>query len=269
MAYDGKSKRLLAFGGKPPTSDLWLGDTWAWDGTWHRLVVTPSPSARLSPAMAWDPVRGVVLLFGGRLSPGSPLLTDTWTWDGSRWAQLHPTHGPRDVETPFLAFDDSTQQMVLTGVYTSGLVPNQQQTWTWNGADWILAASAATPQVGQLQLAYDPASHRLLAVPQGGSAMWSWDGARWNPLPQVPPDGIWLIGTDFARGSIIGVTAFEGTFVWNGAGWERAHPDDDPRASANAVLTWNPDRNALQEYDVCGGTFCTNYVFSWTGTAWQ
>jgi hypothetical protein len=77
---------LVLFGGAtgPRSFDTISADTWLLtDGSWRRLDVA-GPSARLSPAMGYDPDTGLHLLYGGFGGDGSE-LGDTWAFDGAAW----------------------------------------------------------------------------------------------------------------------------------------------------------------------------------------
>src|SRR5262252_6540483 len=76
LARDPVGGGLVCFGGFSAGS---LGDTWRYDGSWHRLTPAGSPSPRSVHAMATDTARGRIVLFGGNAS--GP-LADTWEWDG-------------------------------------------------------------------------------------------------------------------------------------------------------------------------------------------
>ena len=74
----GSDDGLLLFGGTDGV-DL-FGDTWTWDGEHWRQRQDIGPSARHTPAMAWDAARDRAVLFGG-VSPnpaGSLMVGDTW-----------------------------------------------------------------------------------------------------------------------------------------------------------------------------------------------
>jgi len=69
MTYDQVRGEILLFGGLAGSSgQIFLNDTWAWNGTtWVKKFPSVSPSPRYGHAMVFDPARSKVLLFGGRL----------------------------------------------------------------------------------------------------------------------------------------------------------------------------------------------------------
>jgi hypothetical protein len=121
LAYDDFRGLVLAFGcaalGEEP-------DTWEYDGTtWtpHRPV--PSPGERVTPGLAFDPVRGRAIVFGGG-DGHSIRFRDLWEYDGVTWKEILPAFlGPaRDYAG--LVFDTWRRQLV-----TFGGQPFSQDTW--------------------------------------------------------------------------------------------------------------------------------------------
>ena len=84
------------------------------------------PSARNSPAMAYDSARAVTVMFGG--SDGMNQLDDTWEWDGSEWA-LRATSIPGRRAGAAMAYDSVRGVSVMYG----GLPQANRETWEWNG----------------------------------------------------------------------------------------------------------------------------------------
>lgn len=115
LSFDAARQQTLLFGGFDSSdSDVYLGDTWTWDGSsWTPHTPPSAPSPRVSAAAAYDPVTRLVYLFGG--ADGAGELGDLWAWDGSSWQQLEAsgTPGPRrDAE---LAWDSARRRGVLYG----------------------------------------------------------------------------------------------------------------------------------------------------------
>ena len=172
LAHDG---RTLVFGGSAGLPQL--GDMWAWDGAaWSQLTPAVLPSARASPAMAYDVVRGKTLLFGGRQT-GGLLLTDTWEWNGAAWTQLSPaTSPPGSFGTKHMECDLLRSRMVLL---TGG------QFWQWDGVTW--SKPAAQPPFSQAKsMTYDSSRHRILVNAMGtgtfSTETWEWTGTAWNRI---------------------------------------------------------------------------------------
>ena len=74
---------MLLFGGQSLNNsgfEMFLGDTWAWDGARWRQRQDFGPDPRMSHALAWDAARNRIVLFGGwfRSNAGERLFGDTW-----------------------------------------------------------------------------------------------------------------------------------------------------------------------------------------------
>jgi hypothetical protein len=115
LSYDAARQQTLLFGGfESSGSDVYLGDTWTWDGSAWTLHTPPiAPSARVSAAAAYDPVTRLVYLFGG--ANGESELGDLWVWDGSTWQQVEAVSSPGPRRDAKLAWDSARRRGVLYG----------------------------------------------------------------------------------------------------------------------------------------------------------
>lgn len=139
MAFDAVSGQVVLFGGVGTTSSAPLGDTWVWNGTtWKQIITAHRPPARFLHTMAYDPITQRVVLFGG--DGGSKILNDTWLWNGSDWLPAAPQTTPPDFYTGAgMEYSSTLGKMVLF----SGLTWNGTRTgtpsknsWTWDGSQW-------------------------------------------------------------------------------------------------------------------------------------
>lgn len=233
MAFDPSSRRVSVFGGvdhlaKPSVR---YADTWAWDGkTWTELS-RGGPSARIWPAMAYDPNTRRMLLFGGADPP--KVLNDLWLWDGSRWTELKLAHSPAPRWHFAMVGDEARRQVVLFGgVDTTGTRVAYGDTWVWDGRDWRQASNNGPgPRFGHA-MSYDRARRKIVLYggrDNSGRALgdtWEWDGTTWRELATAGPGPRLLHGLAFdeIRRAVI---LFGG---WN--------PDDSSGASAYLSDTW-------------------------------
>jgi hypothetical protein len=151
MTYDAASKTVVLFGGlnsgRPcqPNGNA-LGDTWTWDGiakTWTQQFPAVSPSARRAP-MAYDAATRSVVLFGGD-NGASVDYSDTWTWNGATWTQRFPAAAPLARQCGSVAYDGTLGAVVLFGGFAGSWPNSLDDTWAWNGADWVQAKPATVP----------------------------------------------------------------------------------------------------------------------------
>ncbi|MBP8300501.1 MAG: hypothetical protein KA020_09070 [Planctomycetes bacterium] len=199
MVWDAGRQRAVLFGG------IWWGgpwqgalheDLWEWDGsTWSQSPLPPSamPPARNAPAFAYDRARGLAVLFGGYNRD------DTWEWNGVAWTQRTPAVHPTAREQSAMAFDPSTQRLLLYGGF--GPVAGNQvrfvETWTWDGVVWQQHYPSAPPFVrDRPSMVADLARSRV--VLHGGStydySTWEWDGAQWHQSNPSSPGALRFAG---------------------------------------------------------------------------
>jgi hypothetical protein len=138
MWFDSHLNRTVIFGGvgRQNSQDrvTRFNDMWSFDGSgWTEIKPATVPSPRYNAQVAVDPRTGNVLLFGGlRLdtvtTPGTgnnpPTQTevqvyadDFWQWDGTNWSQVTYPRVPYARDDGGMAWDPSTQMMVLFGGY--------------------------------------------------------------------------------------------------------------------------------------------------------
>ncbi|HKS22451.1 MAG TPA: kelch repeat-containing protein [Thermoanaerobaculia bacterium] len=152
MWFDPHLKKTVIFGGqgRPASQErvTRFNDMWSFDGTrWTEIKPATVPPARFGAQVAVNPTTGNVLLFGGvRVDTvevpgtnGAPATTtqvqvyadDFWEWDGTTWHQVTYPRVPPARENGGMAWDPSTQQMVIFGGYAGQQYLSD--TWTLNG----------------------------------------------------------------------------------------------------------------------------------------
>ena len=170
--------------------------------SWKPVEVDNLPPARTASAFAYDTQRSVAVVFGGTTS-WSPdtewnSVNDTWEWNGREWKQIEPAHVPPARLGAGAAYDEKRGVTVVFG--GSGKNENQQlvffdDTWEWDGKDWIQRTPEVHPLPRQApSMYYDPI--REVVVIYGGyyfdpitqnqvfhDDVWFWDGETWQEFP--------------------------------------------------------------------------------------
>ena len=138
MWFDPHLNRTVIFGGlgRQTSQDrvTRFDDMWSLDGSgWTEIKPAHLPPPIYGAQVAVDPTTGNVLVFGGVrtdtvTTPGTgnkPATTtqvqvyssDFWQWDGTDWTQVTFPRIPYARENGAMAFDPSSQTMVLFGGY--------------------------------------------------------------------------------------------------------------------------------------------------------
>ncbi len=200
IAYDEANDQIVVFGGADAALAV-NAETWVRTGMdWTNPTVVTSPPARGEAAMAYDPKRHEVVLFGGGASAGDAGISfdDTWVWDGTTWTQRLPEPRPAARRGAVLAWDPSSEQLVLFGgrtFLTTGTATSEvklSDTWTWDGTAWTEHTSLLRSPSPRHRAAFATDAARGTLVLFGGedasgtvADSWEWNGTAWRPLPAV------------------------------------------------------------------------------------
>ena len=213
MAFHSSRGVTVMFGGQVRAVNGYWGlgqDTWEYDGTTWVQNTFPGvrPSARYFHTMAYDAVRRVVVLFGGRDLKN--LLNDTWEYDGFFWRQRTPKTSPPALVGHSMVYDRARGAMVVFGGNKSPTTQaRSDETWEWNGTNWLKRALSLSPTARHGHaMAYDAA--RRVVVLVGGSAIrglmrdtWEWDGENAGWIDRTgaigPPSTVARMVYDEAR----------------------------------------------------------------------
>ncbi|HEX5053064.1 MAG TPA: hypothetical protein VFZ65_14920 [Planctomycetota bacterium] len=189
MVYDSRRGRIVAFGGRSPTTTTVANDTWEFDGVdWQQVFPLASPSARAFYGMAYDERRGKTIVFGTQSGTGAA-GQQTWEYDGTTWTQAITATVPPGVESPAMAYDKGRGVTVMFGGF-NGTPPgtDYRTTWEYDGVDWTLKATTNSPLTGyRASMCYDDLRGRLVlyggyANAQAQQLVWEYDGNDWTQV---------------------------------------------------------------------------------------
>jgi hypothetical protein len=195
MVYDSRRNRIVAFGGRSPTTTVTANDTWEWDGSdWQQIVTPTSPNARAFYGMAYDERRGVTVIYGTQ--GGSTALggNQTWEFDGTTWSQAITPTTPPGLEAPAMAYDKGRGVVVMFGGF-NGTPPSTdyRTTYEYDGVDWVLRPTANAPITGyRANMVYDDFRGRLVLYGGFGAGAaqqttWEYDGNDWTTVATTGP----------------------------------------------------------------------------------
>jgi cysteine-rich repeat protein len=293
MAYDVARERVVLFGGCSGAGLAcggW-GDTWEWDGArWINRTVFPGPPARARHAMAYDRVHRRTVMFGG-LHTGA----DTSEWDGTQWTPRMPATTPDARLDHTMAYDPVRGRLVMFGGYTTGPTGSVShpldETWEWDGDDWVLRTPATRPPArGGHAMAFDAARGKLVVVAgcvsvsaspdpvciAGGAVrdVWEWDGITWSAVAsRGSPSRVHAsVAYDVARSRLVvfggddTTSSFDETWELDGAEWLQRLRSALPAPRSDHAMAYD----ALRRVTVLVGGNSTGLVDTWEldGSVW-
>jgi hypothetical protein len=257
---------------------------------WKKLSPGTSPSARLGPAMAYDPVSKKIVLFGGF---GTTYLNDTWTFDGTTWTKQQTSVAPPVRTGSAMGFDKPTQKLVMFGGFNgkhtrAGYL---NDTWLWDGATstWTQAQMKSSPPRATGAVTFtDPVTGRTIMF--GGydyfkpkfpvySTTWRWTGTAWHklhPATSPYPRGWGIAALDPVRKNVV-LTGGNGdtirtdnTWTWDGNNWTQQFPSTQVQALTFAGIAFDPESQLVIVFGGWGGDNGqdSNQTWSWDGTNW-
>lgn len=285
---------LVLFGGTTGTGAAAgaaaLGDTFSWDGRgWTTSTPPNSPPLRSAAIVAT--LGDHLVMFGGigPVNGGAALpLGDTWTWDGQTWSQLFPPHGPPpryDAASGVVVTGGSPQLVMFGGRgFGDGGIADLDDTWTWDGNDWIeqhpgtsppARSGAAAGGVGDALVVFGGTSAGG-AAPLGDT--WVWRHGDWTqagagagasfPSPRTHAAATSFGGQVVLFGGAGAQGALADTWLWNGSGWGEATPSGlvPPARSSAAMGVF--DGAALLFGGVGTSGKPLGDTWTWNGSTW-
>jgi len=269
-AWDTKRGRMVVFGGGS------LDDTWEWDGSgWaNRTTAGQRPvssQCACGNCMAWDSVRERSVFF-----VGSTPTSSVAEWDGASWTVR--SAGSNAIGSGTVAFDAGRGKLVL---YLGG-----GRTYEWNATSGALTqvAWSGPTLVYSNPMVYDSRRARIVAIANGGTETWEWDGAAatWTQrTTSGPRNNYTSLAYDPVRGRTVmfgGRNATTLAFVaetweWDGSSWTNLTasplPGSWPAPRSCATLAWDANRRRTVLF---AGSDSSNAplgdTWEWDGTRW-
>jgi cysteine-rich repeat protein len=257
------------------------------DLSWTASVIEVPP-ARYHHAMVYDSRRARAMVFGGDSEAGN--LADTWEWDGERWYEVTPVGlSPPRRRRHAMAWDPARGRVVLFGGEDRGGAEVLDDTWEWNGTEWVVVApSGPRPQARfNHAMAYDPISRRVILF--GGRALtdlggqdlgdtWAWDGRVWVNLSSIPspsPRAGHVMALHPDTGGIVLFGGYHNGLLWDTWEWasgqwhEVTQPSRSPPAQAYSHLVSDPYRGVLLLIVGISNEASIGDTWTWDGGIWR
>jgi hypothetical protein len=173
--------------------------------------------------MAYDGERGKVVLFGGNTGT---LNNETWEWDGVKWEKKDPIANPSARAWHTITYYSAKKRVVLFGGWTDTDPFVSDETWEWDGVNWIQKLPSVKPQ-SRIKHAMTYDSSRGKAVLLGGQSVanwtWEWDGVNWEKkIVTIGPEqcNSHAIAYDSIRGKVVFYGGYTSTSYLNHDTWE-------------------------------------------------
>lgn len=289
---DTSTNTIWLFGGLNEFGSSYFAEMWGYrNGQWFSNNHGTLPSDCPSPLMVFDANRNkIVLNCGG--------LTTLEFDEPTGWKLLSPQHNPPSRRFASMVYDETLKKTVLFGGFDGANYRND--TWTFDGTDWVEVKNNRPPNRGMMAMWYDPLQQKTII--SGGlgrgnlneritryTDMWSFNGSGWTKLNVTNTPGERFgaqIGVDrksgkaYLFGGLKAVIIDEDgdrrrqffdaeTWEWNGqtSTWTQLQPARSPEARQNGGFAWDP---VAQKLVMFGGYAGFYFSDTWTfdGTNW-
>lgn len=263
---------------------------------WELQLQSATPSASFGFEIVYDGARQEGVLFGG-VDSNSQFFNETWVWDGD-WHRRFPTNSPSARHSHAMAYDEVRGEVVLFGgalSFSLGAIASNE-TWVWNGVDWIQKFPADSPpaRYGHV-MSYDATRQEIVLF--GGrhddncgfgfqvacefNDTWAWDGVNWiKRQPTNSPPATNFFGRSIAMAHdpghqqtvlFIG-SSFNGpeTWLWDGTDWRLAFASTSIPGlfRINHRMVYDPSLGGIVMFGGGNTLAPANDVWLWNGSNW-
>ena len=210
----------------------------------------------------------------------------------SYWIQVYPSTSPAARGVAKMVYDAARREVVLFGgcVAPDSSVPcvDSDETWVWNGRDWIEKSPANRPPARHTHaMAYDSVRQEVVLFggvsingvnPQHFNDTWVWDGSNWHqrtPAHSPSPREMHAVAFDEARGKMV---LFGGvppiwvggeTWLWDGSDWTQVSPATPPPLRWQFSMVYDSRRDRVVLFGGWGGSSGLSDTWSWDGSNWH
>ena len=168
IAFDEARQKIVLFGGLsstggiPRENELFLQDTWEFDGkNWERMATT-GPEPRYGSAMIYDPASKKIILFGGN-DHSDNIYSDTWEWNGKTWKKLSDT-GINPRATFKMIYSKNRNSILLFGGFDKDNIYGD--VWEWKNNAWQKLDVPEMPKMFFPGVTYDTKRNSLVMFGQ-------------------------------------------------------------------------------------------------------
>ncbi len=282
LAFDAQTNEDVLFGGCNYL--VCSNTTWLWDGhRWLASTGQQGPPQMGYAGAAYSAKMRAIVMFGGATEQGlGPALNSTWVW-AQGWHRLTADGPPAGRRFPAVAYDPSSQQLVLFGGDNAAGRP-LSGTYVMGRTGWRrLKLAHEPPARTAAAMAWDPSLKALLLY--GGSngsarlgGTWAWNGRAWTRLQsRISPGPLAYVAmsTDPTDSGVLlyaGAGADQRTWRWGRGGWTPAQVTGPtpPVYSFMAMAAAPSGRGVLLVGGATSsGAGFSNQTWLWNGSGWN
>lgn len=136
MAYDPVNRKIVMYGGYDPNQNVFLSDTWEWDGKDWKEVDSDMPEMSGHTMISFPPKNEVISVQTAGYG--------TWTWNGKVWEQLDIENPPHRSEGR-TGYDRNHRWIVFFGGIAGSQMLND--TWIFDGQRWLQLSLPSKPPI--------------------------------------------------------------------------------------------------------------------------
>jgi hypothetical protein len=299
MAYDASRQRCVMVGGH---TGGWENCVWEMDGTNWQGQFNPAtrpdyniyyhgPDSQHTTFYDTRQQRTVHVYLTDAHNDDQGRRMRTWLWDGSIWEERTTPARPPGRGWAAVAYDANRQKAVLFGGYHSQAGGNKNDTWEWDGTNWVeITVATVPPPRHQAQMWYDSDKQRVLML--GGwidantiyQDFWSWDVTNWTALtpatlPTARAEGKVVYDSQRKRAVLFGgrvrqagggSTPQNDLWEYDGTNWAQITiTGPAPAARKNHAMVYDAARRVVVMQGGCNAADQNfNDTWLWNGTNW-
>lgn len=184
-----------------------------------------------------------------------------------------------------MAFDATTNRVVLFGAMQTNMSPRLTDTWAWDGNDWSQQTVTQAPPPDAAGMVYDPAGQRVLlftgvAHRLFADEVWAFRLGNWQPVT-LAGNPLRRFGASFTYDSTRRrIVMFGGSstatasvlndlWEWDGDdGWVERRPTTSPPPRYVHAMVEDPARGRIVLFGGIGATGALADTWEWDGTNW-
>lgn len=254
---------------------------------WTQLTPTTNPTTRRTGAMEFSLLNGGTLMYGGLQFGPTATLDETWLFNGVDWTQLTPTTTPPPRWGHRMVYDSRRARIVTFGGRSPTTTATANDTWEWDGTDWVQMAPANSPNARAfysmvfderrgVTVLYGTQSGSTFA---GGDQTWEYDGTTWTQVvTATTPPGLETPAMAYDQGRGVTVmfggwngqsgTMYDTTWEYNGIDWTQRTPATSPSPRYRASCVYDQTRGRVLVYGGFASGSAATDTWEYDGNNW-